>query len=118
MAQDTRVAGEKSKAGAGGFPEVHVHIKDSIGHTDNDHAHVSKGDHKEVRWHAHDDESATIEFDKSEGSPFIAGPHFDVPANDSVPSGQLKPEVQPGSHYRYTVYAPAGPYDPEVIIDP
>lgn len=95
-------------------PETPVHIIKSDGHTDNDHAPVSKVQNGQVRWFAHDDESATIDFNYTEGSPF-SKPKFDVPARGSVPSGGVTSGV-PGRHYRYTVHAPKGDYDPEVII--
>lgn len=108
MTENTKIAEEPSKT-IGMSPSTDVQITDSRGCVDNDPVQVHKGG--QVTWFAYGNEKATIVFPA--GSPFdddVVG----VPA-----SGLAKRTVRKDAesrHYKYTVVAPGGSNDPEVII--
>jgi hypothetical protein len=91
---------------------VKVNIIDDHGDVDQEETHIHKGE--EVQWFAHGNETATIVFSSVQGSPFPAYV-FQVPAGGSVSTGDIKNGVGYGS-YKYSVVAPNGVTDPEVII--
>ena len=92
-----------------------VHITDRNGHVDQPKIHLSEVANDQVAWFAHLNDSATIVFTSSEGSPFQS-PLFEVPAGGCVCSGAIREGAKYQS-YKYSVVGPAGVTDPEVIIN-
>jgi hypothetical protein len=92
-----------------------VHITDRNGHVDQPQIHLSEVANDQVAWFAHANENATIVFTSSEGSPFQSS-FFQIPAGGSVCSGAIRAGAKYQS-YKYSVVAPAGVTDPEVIIN-